>query len=296
MSPHSQHPQSLSLVTPSYSRDLALCEDLVASVLRHTQADVTHHIIVPASDLPKFERLAGERTLISDARGYLPRSMVKLPALNGWLNLRHPFPPVRGWMAQQIVKLAAAASAETDVVLLIDSDVLLIRPVDAASFSPSGKVQLFEVPGGVDESLPRHHLWHAAARRLLGLPAHQASVLPDYICWPCAWQPESVRRMLKRVESVTGLPWATAVGRELHFSEMILYGVYVKEVVGSSEEPHMTSTMRCLNHSDEVALDEAGLRALLANAGPDDVAIMISAKSGTPLTVRRGLLADFLQG
>lgn len=292
----SQRPQSLALVTPSYARDLDLCEDLVASVLRHTQPDVTHHIIVPASDLAAFERLAGDRTFISDVRAYLPRPMVKIPGVNGWLNLRHPFPPVRGWMAQQIVKLAAAASAEADVVLLIDSDVLLIRAVDASSFCPSGRVQLFEIPEGVDDSLPRHHLWHAAARRLLGLQPHRASVLPDYICWPCAWEPESVRMMLKRVESVTGLPWATAVGRELHFSEMILYGVFIREVVGASEDLHLTSEMRCLNHSDEVALDEAALRGLLAGAGPDDVAIMISAKSGTPLAVRRGLLANFLNG
>ncbi|WP_310166531.1 DUF6492 family protein [Arthrobacter sp. BE255] len=283
-------------MTPSYARDLELCKDLVASVLRHTQADVIHRIIVPTSDLSAFERLAGERTLISDVRSHLPRSMVKIPRVNGWLNLRYPFPPIRGWMAQQIVKLAAAASAETDVVLLIDSDVLLIRAIDGSSFSVSGKVQFFEIPGGIDESLPRHHLWHAAARRLLGLPPQHARVLPDYICWPCAWQPESVRRMLKRVELVTGLPWATAVGRELHFSEMILYGVFIKEVLGASEDLHLTNVMRCLNHSAEVALDEVSLRALLAGARPDDVAIMISAKSGTPLAVRRGPLANFLPG
>lgn len=282
---------SLALITPSYAPDFELCADLAESVLRFTGPEVQHYILVPATDLGAFSALAGSRTMVQDAGQFLSWPFLKIPWTNIWLNVRRPFPPVRGWVAQQIVKLAAAASMDTDVVLLIDSDVLLIRGIDASSFAPSGQLRLFETPDGVDESLPRHRLWHGAARRLLGLPVLNAAVLPDYICWPCAWSPEVVRLMLERVESVTGLPWATAIGRELHFSEMILYGVYVREVLAA--EDGTTSTMRCLNHSDEIALDEPALRSLLKGAGPDDIAIMISAKSGTPLGVRRRVLANF---
>ena len=288
----SSHELSLAIVTPSYAPDLRLCTDLNRSVLRHTSPDVKHYIIAPSRDQNEFRRLASDRTLILDTRQFLPRGMMKVPRMNAWLNFRHPFPPVRGWIAQQIVKLAAAAEMTTDIVLLVDSDVLLIRPVDASSFAPAGKVQLFEAPNGVNESLPRHHLWHAAARRLLGLPPLVAPILPDYVCWPCAWSPGLVRGMLSRIESVTGLPWATAIGRELHFSEMILYGVYVKELVGASLSVETTSVMRCVNHSDEIPLEAGGLQALLSRATRADFAVMVSAKSGTPQEIR-SLLNDF---
>jgi hypothetical protein len=284
---------TLAIITPSYAPDLELCIDLGESVHRFTTKDVKHYVIVPTRDLRAFRKVAGNRTMVQDAQGYLPLSMIKVPFFNFWLNLRRPFPPVRGWVAQQIVKLAAAAAMDTDVVLLVDSDVLLIREVCATSFAREGELELFEVPDGVNESLPRHHLWHAAARRLLGLPAVREQVLPDYICWPCAWNPSIVRAMLRRVELVTGKPWATAIGSELHFSEMILYGVYVREVVGAAATIPATTSMRCINHSDELALDESALRLLLQSAGTEDIAIMVSAKSGTRLDVRRRLLSEF---
>lgn len=284
----------LALLTPSYIKDFDICSDLIRSVLRNTESDVEHHIIVPKSDVPAFKSLAGSRTIISDTRSYLPSSMKQVSHLNAWINYRAPFPPIRGWMAQQIVKLAAAARSQSDVVLLIDSDVLLIRQVSASSFYRSGRLKLFEMPSGIDASLPRHHLWHATARRLLGLPPYKASTLPDYICWPCAWQPSVVRTMLARVEAVTGLPWPTAVGKELNFSEMILYGVYVREVVGASEELALSDDMHCVNHSHEIALTERQLSQMLSSAKPEDFAIMISAKSGTPLSVRRRFLNQLI--
>lgn len=287
------HQQSLALITPSYAPDLELCLDLAKSVSRFTAADVSHYVLVADRDRAEFNKVAGGRTQVQDIRAYLPSTLLKIPFANCWLNLRHPFPPVRGWVTQQIVKLAAAAAMETDVVLLVDSDVMLIREVTAESFAPTGKLELFELPDGVDQTLPRHHLWHAAARRLLGLAAVQKPVLPDYICWPCAWSPDTVRAMLGRIEQVTGRPWATAIGAELHFSEMILYGVFVREVLGAVTTPPITTAMRCLNHSDESPLDEQALRQLLQNSTPEDLAIMVSAKSGTPLAVRRRVLSAY---
>jgi hypothetical protein len=285
--------QTLSIVTPSYLPDLELCRDLQASVLNFTAPDVDQFIIVPAADRTHFADLAGARTKIRDVGDFLPRSMVKVPAMNMWVNACRPFPPVRGWVAQQIVKLAAAAAMTTDVVLLLDSDVLLIRSLTAAAFAPNGVLQLFELPDGVDATLPRHRVWHHAARRMLGLPPLTAGLLPDYICWPCAWSPANVRDMLARVESVTGLRWQTAVGRELHFSEMILYGVYVREVLGAESPVDTTARMRCVNHSDEIPLDEQSLRSMLDAISPEDLAIMVSAKSGTDLTTRRSVLNAF---
>ncbi|MDE8588526.1 DUF6492 family protein [Arthrobacter sp. NQ4] len=291
MKDHQRIP-TLAVVTPSYRPDFELCRDLNSSILRFTYSDVEQYIIVPESDRKLFSTLAGSRTHIQDVREYLPGSIIKLPRTNMWINARRPLPPIRGWIAQQIVKLGAAAAMTTDVVVLVDSDVVLIRPMSSQTFMQHGQLALYEVAGGIDSSLPRHRLWYATARRLLGLPSMESPELPDYICCPCAWSPALVRSMLGRIESVTGTDWVSAVGKELHFSEMILYGVYVRDVLNSSHVPS-SSTMHCLNHYEEEPLNEDALRLLLSTATPLDFAVMVSAKSGTQLQTRRAVLSSF---
>ena len=44
--------------------------------------------------------------------------------------------------------------------------------------------------------------------------------------------------MLARVEEVTGRRWLEAVGKELHFSECTLYGVYADEVEQGRRPDH----------------------------------------------------------
>lgn len=283
----------MAIITPSYTPDKELCADLIASVQRFSQADVEHHIIVPSEDLHEFASLRGPRTHILNARSFLPRGMMRIPMVNGWINLRSPWPPIRGWIAQQLVKLSAAASMSAEVVLLTDSDIVFTRPFAGSTFTRDGKPEFFRLEDGVDHDLPRHMLWHAAARRLLGLAPNSATQLPDYISWPCVWSPAVVRDMLSHISKNTGLPWETAIGRELHFSEMILYGVYVDEILKKDGPVSATSTMRCINHSAELPLDVEALVGLLKTATPMDVAIMVSAKSGTPLDVRRSVLAGY---
>lgn len=285
-------PRSMLVLTPSYRPDHGLCVDLNRSVLRFAPPEVRHAVVVPSRDRRLFDGMAGGRTTVLGVPEVLPSQLRKVPGLNAWVNLRAPVPPVRGWIAQQIVKLAAVARAAEDLVLVADSDLVFVRPFTAGTFAPAGAVPLYRRVGAVTARLPRHMVWHDTARRLLGLPPVAEAAHPDYICWPCAWEPAVVRRMLARVEQVTGLPWATAVGRELHFSEMVLYGVFVDELE-ARPVPH-TDDMRCPGHSDEVPLDEAGLAAFLAGVRERDVAVMVSAKSGTAPDLRRRMIGDYV--
>ena len=50
--------------------------------------------------------------------------------------------------------------------------------------------------------------------------------------------------------------------------------------------------MRCREYSDEEALDERKLAEFLATVKPDDLAVMISAKSSTSLDLRRKAMAN----
>lgn len=278
----------IAIITPSYAPDFELCADLHRSVQAVRDPAVEHHIVVPRRDLARFRTLGGDGVEVHDVAEFLPRSFVALPGVNGWVNARRPFPPLRGWITQQVVKLAATARLDADVVLLVDSDLVFVRPLRPELFRRDGVTRFYRLPGAIDERLPRHVLWHQVARRMLGLPPAEPP-FADYICWPAPWDPAIVRAMLARVEEVTGRPWATAVGAQLHFSEEILYGVFVDEVLGATG--FTTSDMLCPAYSDEVPLDAAGLDAFLGRVTPSDIAVMVSAKSGTPLDVRRAALA-----
>ncbi|MEO3943014.1 DUF6492 family protein [Paenarthrobacter nicotinovorans] len=281
----------LAVVTPSYLPDRELCRDLNNSVLEMTDPGVVHHIVVPDRDFPAFSGLRGPRTAVHAARDFLPASFFRSPGFNVWINAARPWPPVRGWIAQQIIKLAVVARLDVAGALLLDSDSVLIRHTTLDTFRRNGRIPLYRAPGAVDATLPGHRLWHVSARRLLGLAPPPAGDLADYICWPCLWEPSVVRDMLGHVEDVTGRDWSTAVGGQLHFSEMMLYGLYVDEVAGGPEAT--VSEMQGIVHSAEVPLGQEEIEHLLREAPQDKSLLMLSAKAGIPLDVRRQALHSF---
>jgi len=276
---------TMSVVTPSYRPDLELCRDLHASLRRFGPPGLGHSVVVPRKDRSLFAGIGAVHTVDE----FLPRSFRALPG-NLWLNLRRPVPVVRGWIAQQLIKLAAVAASTCDIVLLVDSDMVFVRPFTEAIFHRGNATRFYRLPNAIDETLPRHVLWHKVARRLLGLPPVARLPMPDYICWPMCWDPNIVRAVLRQVELVAGVPWPTAIGSELHFSEGILYGVYVDEVLGGSA--FTEQTMLSIAYSRETSLNAATVGAFLATLAPSDIAVMISAKSGTDVAVRRQAIAD----
>jgi len=281
----------LAVITPSYAPDFELCADLHRSVLRHSPDDVQHHIIVPERDLSLFGRLTGPRTVVHDEAEFLPRSIRPVPGSKYRVNLRRPFPPLRGWILQQIIKLAAAGRADADVVVLVDSDIEFVRPFSVETFRRDGVVRFYRRPDDVDDRLPRHVRWHRAARTLLGLPVAPPPY-HDYVSSLLAWDPAIVRQLLTHVESVTGRRWADAVGAQLHFSEWTLYGVFVDHVLDDTARAFTVEDPLCHAYWDETPLDDTGLGRFLGSMSSDDLAVMISAKSRTPLALRRAAIAE----
>src|SRR5882724_11806351 len=188
----------MAVITKSFAPDFELCADLHRSVLDCSPDSVHHHIIVPWQDLKLFGRLAGSRTHIRCEADFLPSSFVPVPFANFAINLGRPFPPVRGWILQQVIKLAAVAASEADVVLVADSDVEFVRPFTVEAFVRDGVVRLYRKSHAIAEQLPRHMAWHRIARALLGLPPADPPYT-DYISAMLACDPGIVRQMLARV-------------------------------------------------------------------------------------------------
>ena len=150
-----------------------------------------------------FRPLSNQRTRIRCEAECLPASFVRMPFGKLTVNLTHPFPPIRGWILQQLIKLAVAAQSTDDVIILVDSDIEFLRPTGIEAFARDGIVRFYRLPKAIDAQLPRHRTWHRVARDLLGL---EQIALPftDYISSLIAWDPEIVRQMLARVSSITG--------------------------------------------------------------------------------------------
>ena len=294
---------SLAVVTPSYRHDAELFADLHRSVVRATDESVAHHVIVPRADVELFAGIGGRRCVVTPEESLYPphfrparavnRLVRFLPRVSAHVRIaaidrRPPFRPVRGWMMQQVLKLEMCRRLSADTVVLIDSDVELVRPVTEAGFRAGELARLYRLPQAVDGRLPHHMAWNGTARRLLGLPA-PAFPASDYISSLCVWEPAVVRAMLARVEQVAGRPWADAVLGQPTFSEWTLYGIFAEEVLRYGEEAK-TDSSRCHSYwgTDPLAAEDAA--GFAAQIRLDDVAVLIQSKTGTSREVRRAVI------
>jgi hypothetical protein len=302
--------KSIAVVTPTYAPDYELCADMHKSMLQFTDKSVVHYLFVPPTDVELFKSLGGRRCVVLAANELLPDRMIWVPpwvnplirfvlrnrphANLAALNLLRPIPPVRGWIMQQIIKLAAATRLDADILLLVDSDVQFVRPVTVNTFVRNGKLRLYRRDGSANEELPGHIAWHKVARKLLGLPAAKPP-LPDYVSAFNVWDRRVVLALLDRIERVTRRHWIDAIGGQLAFSEHVLYGVFVDEVLGPRANAFAASSSLCHSYWDTSPLDAASAARFLQSFSADDVAMLIQSKSGTPLDIRRSALARFMQ-
>lgn len=281
--------KNMVVVTPSYGPDLSLFAQLHRSVLQNFPVGVRHIVVVPEHDVPAFQTFASPRCLVVPVKDFLPEIFWKIPEANAWVNPRCPIPPVRGWIAQQLVKLAAAERLNEDILVFADSDVCFVRPVDIGTFVRGDVVRFYRLPRAVDAALPRHLQWHRIARKLQGLSLADPP-WPDYVSSVVVWDRRLVLAMQRRIEKVTGKSWVHAVGREFQFSEWTLYGVYVDCFGSGADRSFSEETSLCHCYWEPRPLAPGDAETFIRSLPPRDIAVMISAKSRTPLATRDDIL------
>lgn len=299
---------TMAVLTPCFRDDLALFRELHASVLRCTQDDVMHHVVVPDRDVPLFAGIVSPRLRITGTSSLLPRRYVSTytavnavrrvpvigPALPGVqaINMRRPWPPVRGWVLQQLLKLEAVSRLHVDVVVMADSDVTLIRPTSVDDFLRDGSVRFYCGREPTTPDMVRHTAWQRVSRRLLGLPPQEDT--RDYISSFLAWDPALVRSIQARVEDVTGLRWVDAMARELHLSEYMVYGCFVDNLGTEADRAFVSDDPRCRSYWGLSPLDDRAAEEFIASVQPSDLAVHIQSASHTHHDVRARVL-DVLQ-
>ena len=141
-----------------------------------------------------FRHLERDQRQLIEFEALVGNWMLRMPGRKGfWLSLRAP--PVRGWILQQILKIAAIQAMPERTLVFCDLDVAFFRRFDRDNLLVDGKVGLMDVPFVNDD----RRRWTATARRLLGLPAQDGGIrnhVGNMICW----NRETVKAMQGRIE------------------------------------------------------------------------------------------------
>jgi hypothetical protein len=297
---------TLAVITPSYRKDWPLFTDLHRSVLLHMPDSVTHYVIVPDVDVPFFSRARGPRCVVIPEESLYPGHYWSVRGINRILhsmpgvppslrvaaiNLKHPLIPIRGWVMQQALKMEACRRVDADIMLMLDSDVTLIRPVREETLSQERRARFYRLPEAVDARLPEHAGWHEVSRKLLGLPPAEFPA-PDYISSFNVWDRLVVCALLARIERVTGRQWMDVVTAQRSFSEWTIYGIFVDEFMRDAVGTPTASSL-CHSYWDTVPLTAQSAAEFVAGTDPYDVAVLIQSKSETPMAVRRAALRSF---
>lgn len=211
-----------AIVTPSFAGDFERCRLLAESIERFVEGE--HYVLVDDIDIPQFRELERFGTRIVDSRDLISSNYKRLPFSRVWMSKRGR--PVRGWMTQQLRKMAFAAQAPTEHFLFVDSDIVFVRSFAPNEFHRNGRSPLFMTEWFNKESLG----WANQSRRLLQLPGKDSS--HGYV-HPTFWTREVTRKMLEALE--TRGPWQDVISSQSSFSEYTLYGIFAEEKVGLDE-------------------------------------------------------------
>lgn len=282
-----------AVVTASYAPDFERCRLLCETMDRHLMGMTRHYILVEHKDIAQFSQLAGPAREIVDERDLLPSWLwpvwdpTSLFRRRVWLSLKTP--PLRGWHAQQLRRIAVASAVGEDVLVFCDSDVAFVRPFDVSVFARDGKVRLFRRDNGLGKALiPDHPIWHRNAARILGIAAPEVSP-HDYISTLISWRRQTIIEMRARIEEVTGRHWVQAIASDRRFSECTLYGRFVDEVIGGQDHFHGAEEFCHVQWFGKPHSDDE-MRALLANMSPEQAAIGIQSFIGTDVDRIRRLI------
>lgn len=280
---------TFAIITPSYTPDFERCAFLCESIREFVSPEVRHYIVVDANDYALFSSLADKNTQITVKEDLLPRWLQKIPfsRKNIWFNWRGF--PVRGWLIQQIIKIAQAAAISEEVAVFVDSDVAFVRPVDFHSLLQGELVRFHDEPEGNFASMTDHVKWHQEACKLLGIPPTPMPA-PDYIADIITWRRDNAVRLCQQLESVSGKHWISAIIQAWHFSEYVLYGTFVDRVLGEDSGHYPDASKILYEYFEAKALTPVQLQKFVENISPEHVAVMISAKAGMEVDAYRHAL------
>lgn len=285
----------LCLITPSYKADFGRCRLLARSVDCFVEESIHHYIVVDSQDLSLFQQLKSPNRTIITVESILPWWIQKIPIIkNGWFSFKTL--PIRNWLVQQIVKLEIANHLREDVLVFVDSDVFFVNPFDRRLFIHNNLVRLQRVsfePSSVPQLKTRIN-WCNSATYLLGLPPfkkfNQENPFVAYVGNLVTWRRDNVLLLHQHIERVTQKYWLEAIANNWNFSEYMLYGIFVERILKERSGHYWDSQPLSHEYWGTTPLMKEQLQQFWQNMHPQCIAVMISAKSQTPIDIYASLI------
>ncbi len=127
-----------------------------------------------------------------------------------------------------------------------------------------------------------HYKWHQSSAKLLGT-ASIDSAIPDYIGNLITWKRSNVVSLCQHIENVSNRSWFETVGNTWHFSEYVLYGTYVSQILKQDAGHYCQAVPLSHDYWQPVPLSDDQLQHFFSTLQTEQVAVMLSAKAGIPV-------------
>lgn len=288
---------STAVVTASYANDFERCRLLCESMDLRLKGSWKHYLLVAPFDVALFRQLEGPRRRVICESELFPWWLraVPDPTTSGrrklWIS---PYSlPLRGWQAQQLRRFALARHIDEPVMFAVDSDVVFLRDFDPANLWQGDRLALYRKEGGIGQRMRSNHLeWLAHSDRLLGIGPFSVPA-NDYINTLIAWRTDTTRALLDHIETLHGRNWIRAIIRSRQFSECLIYGRFVDEVLKG--EGHVASPdglCHVLWFEDSYARDINGLRHFMNDMATHQIGIGVQSFVGHDLTDIRNIVLE----
>jgi Family of unknown function (DUF6492) len=283
---------TFAFVTPSYAPDFQRCKLLCWSIKQFVTLPIKHYIIVDRKDLILFQQLADFNTIILTKEDILPAWIKQAPFFsrkNIWFNLKgHKSGNwlLRGWLIQQIIKLAAAQYVAEEVIVFVDSDVAFIDNFDVHTLVQGDQVRLFRVDHSTDQDTPLWKQWKNTAKRLLNLPLEN-NYYDYYVSQIVTWRRDTLIQMYCFIEQNFQQNWLEVIATVKDLSEYVLYGLFANYVLGEKAGHYDNHLQKiCWCYWEDEPMSQQQLTEFF-QAAQGHKAVMISAKSSIDLSIEQ---------
>ena len=227
----------VTFFTPSYIGDLDRAIWMRRSLRKFFQGEVRHLISVPKKDMHQFQlaldddesvEIVSQEEVVSKA--FYPdlfyRLIEKVAKNQLWRLEKHAGRP--GWIVQQIVKLSCSHWIKSGAVVMIDSDLIFMRPFNLHDLGLAEKVfPLVKITPKDEQSRHRNHIDNS--RTILGLSAGPSE--HHYMGYPTLWNVAWLKELQHYLSKHSGKSWQSALLDARHISEYTIYGIFVEEIL-----------------------------------------------------------------
>lgn len=215
----------LKLLTITWSGDKTAFSMLRTSLQHSALAHLPHDVIVQQEDLPHFDEFAGSGLTFYSSDEFLPVPVEqkrlqarhwqevggrRLAVLAGSIVRRTGWPDWArhtGWHTQQLCKLAYVAASDTDIVVVMDSDLIVTQHAQEADFLAASGIVCYQDWLDLAKIRGKVLNWHRTTHALFDCPFPQQGALDCYFDTPTVMHAPTVRAMLTWLEKRYHKPW-----------------------------------------------------------------------------------------